>query len=58
MDRRLVLLQTTLQAHLKLSDELHPKELEAHQSAEDPVAEALAARRAALQVWQAWRYGR
>lgn len=47
-EERLELLRQTLQAHLKLSSELHPLELEAYAGREDPVAEALSARRAAL----------
>lgn len=50
MDQRLELVQTTLKAQLKLAEELHPMELQAHQHSPDPVAEALAARQAALQA--------
>lgn len=44
------LLELTLQAHIKLAEELHPKELQEHAGSSDPVAAALAARRAALQT--------
>lgn len=48
--RRLWLLHQTLTAHLKLAEELSPKELQAHAHSPDPVSAALAARRAALQA--------
>lgn len=41
-------LQTTMQAHLKLSEEVHPDELAAHAGSTDPVAAALASRRQKL----------
>lgn len=49
-EQRLQLLRTTLEAHIKLAAELHPSELEAHAGSRDPVAAALAARRASLRA--------
>jgi hypothetical protein len=43
------LLQRTLQAQLKLAEEIQPQQLGAHAGSPDPVAAALAARRAAVQ---------
>lgn len=47
--QQLDLLQHTLQAQLKLAEEIQPQQLGAHAGSPDPVAAALAARRAAVQ---------
>jgi hypothetical protein len=47
--QRLDLLQRTLQAQLKLAEQIQPQQLGPHAGSTDPVAAALAARRAAVQ---------